>query len=116
MLICKNCNTENTDDAQVCNTCKMRGSQNFIYVASRQAAPNNDASSVSNRLEVVCWNCSKPAGDGEKCPHCNIKLKKKEVVKLTVSKKMVDNKTNEETNPSPTTASKTTKSTQKKIA
>lgn len=115
MLICKNCNTENADDAHICQKCKMKGSQNFIYVASRQVALNNDASSVTSVAVAACWNCSKPSGDGEKCPHCHIKLKKKEVVKPTaISKKTTGNKPTDEEPPQSSTENISVKRASKK--
>lgn len=80
----------------------MKGSQHFIYVANRQMTLNNDASSVSNDPVATCWNCSKPSGDGEKCPHCHIKLKKKEVLKpVAVQRKTTGSKPIEEEAPQP---------------
>jgi hypothetical protein len=105
MLICKNCDTENADDAQVCQQCKMKGSQNFIYVARRQSSFNNDTSAVSISVVATCWNCSKPSGDGDKCAHCHIKLKKKEAVKLPISKKITGGKATEEAPQPPSTES-----------
>ncbi len=114
MLICKNCDTENADDAQICQHCKVRGSHNFVYVARRQTAFNSDPISASNGAVAACWNCSKPAGDGEKCPHCHIKLKKKEAIKPVVSKKTTGGKAIEETPQPPSTESANVKRTPRK--
>lgn len=116
MLICKNCDTENADNAQVCQQCKMKGSQNFIYVASRQSSFNNDTSMVSNIAVAACWNCNKPSGDGDKCPHCHIKLKKKEVVmKTVVHKKSTGGKAATQETPPPSAESIEVKRASKKM-
>lgn len=101
MLICKNCNAENADNALICDKCKIKGSQNFIYIAGRQATPDNDAASAPLNSIVVCWNCGRPSGEGEKCPYCQIRLRKTEVLKPVFIKKPTAEKGDEGTTPPP---------------
>ena len=115
MLICQNCYAENADDVHVCCKCKIKGNQHFIYVANAQNAFNTEGVSATPLTIVTCWNCAKPAGDGEKCPHCHIKLKKKEAIKPIALKKATGGKATEQEVSPPSMDNVVAKKTAKKM-
>jgi len=70
MLICKNCDSENTDGTIKCQQCNMEG--NFIHIG-----PNGEKKEAIfvDKSPVHCKNCGCEApGNDIKCTECNFPL------------------------------------------
>ncbi|MFK7925118.1 MAG: hypothetical protein AB8H47_24390 [Bacteroidia bacterium] len=70
MLICKNCDSENTDGAKKCCNCQME--DQLVYISPDKEHPKIVK---VDHPPLACANCGYEApGEGEKCIECHFPI------------------------------------------